>query len=442
MSRKSLVIMRSEFMRRITSKAFILTTLLGPALLLGFFAIIIFISISALEDTSQEMTMFGEVSRSIAIVDETGVLESRIMNQQEEGAHTFLTADANAASGQVLRGEIDAYIHISEDVIHGTAQPVLYSQRSPNFIDWSELERIIEKSLEDHLLEQQNIDVSMDVRAILDRTIWFDTVRLSELSGGVESPDSYAVLGAILGMIMYMAMLIYGTLIMYGAIEERSTRVVEVIISSVRPFDLLMGKVLGIGLVGLVQMMAWMIMIVSGLLLASPIIGMFIDPGVQNLSDVASNQEILSRANISLPQVSPILMTGFLFYFIGGYLLYGGLFAVVGTLVDSPQESQTLLLPLIMPMIITIMFLSPIIMNPDGGLSIGLSLFPLTSPVPMVVRLAMGNVPAWQLLLSYGLLVLSFLGSIWISARIYRVSLLMYGKKISFKRIIGYLWGR
>ena len=433
MSRKSLVIMRSEFMRRVTSKTFILITLLGPALLAGFLAVMIMISVSSISS-------FDEEPLQIAVVDETGVLEARILSQ-DIGIHTLVPADLNSARDDVLGGKLDAYIHIPEEVVSGTLSPVLYSERGGGLGVRVVLGRIIERSLEDHLLAQQNI--TADVRAILDRSIWLDTIRLNEgLGEGAEevgSSDGYIVMGGVLGMIMHLAMLIYGSLILYGVIEERTTRVVEIIVSSVRPFDLLMGKVMGIGLVGFVQMAVWMIMIVGGMVLASPIIGMFIDPAIYALPAAASNQEVLAAANISLPRISVDMFVWFILYFVGGYFLYGGLFAAVGTLVDSHQESQTLLLPLIMPMIISAMFLSPVIMNPDSGLALGLSLFPLTSPVPMIVRLAVGDVPIWQLLLSYGILVLSFLGSIWVSARIYRASILMYGKKASLKSITGYL---
>ena len=431
MSRKSLVVMQNEFMRRVTSKTFILTTLLGPALLIGFFVIIIMISISAVEDSPEENR-----SLRIAIVDETGVLNARILDQ-DTGDRVLFTADLDSAHEGVLDGFYDAYVHIPPEVISGTRQPVLYSEEGGGLGVRGTLGNIIDKALEDHLLADHN--VSADVRSIFDRVVRLDMVRLTDEGEEAGTPEGYAIIGMVLGTVMYMTMLIYGTLILYGALEERTTRVVEIIVSSVRPFDLLMGKVLGIGLIGFVQMAVWVLMFLGAMIFAGPIIGMFIDPAMYDLPAAASNQEILAAANISMPHISVGLLIWFILYFIGGYLLYGGLFATVGTLVDSPQESQTLLLPLLMPMIISIIFLSVVVVNPDGGLALGLSLIPLTSPVPMIVRLAVTDVPVWQLLLSYGLLVLSFMGSIWVSARIYRASILMYGKKPSLKVIAGYL---
>ncbi len=436
MSRKSLVVMQSEFMRRVTSKTFILTTLLGPALLIGFFAVIIIISISAVEDSFEEDSSEEARSLRIAVVDETGVLNARILSQGV-GDHALVAADFNSAHEGVLDGLFDAYVRIPSEVISGTGQPVLYSQEGRGLGVRRALGGIIEKALEDHLLADRN--VSAEVRSILEREVWLDLVRLTDEGEEAEAREGYVIIGGALGMVMYMTMLIYGSLILYGTLEERTTRVVEIIVSSVRPIDLLMGKVLGIGLIGFVQMAVWMLMILGAMILAGPIIGLFIEPAMYDLPATATNQEILAATNISLPQISVGLLIWFILYFIGGYLLYGGLFATVGTLVDSPQESQSLMIPLLMPMIISIVFLSPVMMNPDSGLALGLSLFPLTSPVPMIARMSVMDVPFWQLLLSYGLLVLSFIGSIWVSARIYRASILMYGKKPTLRVIASYL---
>ena len=424
-------------MRRVTSKTFILTTLLGPVLLGGFIAVMVMISVSTIEDSLDES--FSTESLQIGIVDETGVLGTRIMDQGA-GENTIVLIAPDSVEDAMINGEIDAYVQIPSDIITANAQPVLHSRDGGRYGVRLVLSETIERSLKDFLLAQNN--VAPDVRAILDRSVWVESLAYDEereVREEAESDDAYFILGGILGMFMYMGILIYGTLILYGAMEERTTRVVEVIVSSVRPFDLLMGKVLGIGLVGFVQMATWAVMLVGVTILAAPLIELFIDPVMYDLPANASTQELMAAADIPIPGISPAILIWFLLYFVGGYLLYGGLFAAVGTMVDSPQESQTLLLPLMMPIIISIMFMSTVIVDPDGSLAVGLSLFPLTSQVPMIVRIAIGGVPLWQILLSYGLLLGSFLASIWVSARIYRASLLMYGKKPSLKTVIGYL---
>lgn len=441
MSHKTLVVTQSEFMRRVTSKTFILTTLLGPVLFIGFIVAMVMISVSTIEDSFDES--FSTEPLRIGIVDETGVLGARIIDQGA-GEHTIVPIAPSSLDDAMISGEIDAYVHIPSEIIITNVQPVLHSIGGSRYGIQLALSEAIERSLKDYLLAQNN--VAPDVRAILDRHVWVEPLAYNEAYNGERevseeagSDDGYLILGGILGMLMYMGILIYGTLILYGAMEERTTRVVEVIVSSVRPFDLLMGKVLGIGLVGFAQMATWAAMLVGATILAAPLIELFIDPAAYDLPANASTQEVMAAADIPLPSISPAILIWFLLYFVGGYLLYGGLFAAVGTMVDSPQESQALLLPVMMPIIISIVFMGTVIVDPHSQLSVGLSLFPLTSSVPMIVRIAIGGVPFWQILLSYGLLLGSFLTSIWVSARIYRASLLMYGKKPSLKTVIGYL---
>ncbi len=439
MRRKILVVTRSEFMRRVTSKTFIVTTLLGPLLLVGFFAVTIMISLSTLKDDF--VGTFGANGMlRIGIVDETGVLGGRIIDRGAGENAALMLIMPDSLDNQMTSGDVDAYVRIPAEMITADESPILYSvDGDARRVQWT-LSETIEWALKDYLLAENNI--SANVRAILDRSVFLEILTNDaeeETGEEAEAEEGYYILGLILGTLMYMGILIYGTLIMYAAMEERTTRVVEVLVSSVRPFELLMGKVLGIGLVGFAQMAVWGIMIVGGTVLASPVIGLFMDPATYDLPASATNQEILAAAEIVLPGISPGLFIWFILYFVGGYLLYGGLFAAVGTMVDSPQESQGLLLPLMMPIIISIIFMGPIMIAPNGPLAVGLSLVPLTSSVPMITRIAIGAAPVWQIILSYGLLLGSFLTSIWVSARIYRASLLMYGKKPSLKTLVGYL---
>lgn len=437
MSRKSLVIIRSEFVRRVTSKMFVLTTLLAPALFMGFMAITIWISVSSIEDS-----IFSSDQRShrIAIVDDTGTLGTQIIAEYS-GAHTLVQTDLTSAPAEVLAGNLDGYVYLPEGVLSGAADPVLHAIDEHEFQLQIELQDLIDQSLKNNLLSQQKVDP--EIRKLLSRSVRLGTEIIASEASADEDPESeegYFLIAGVLSMIMYIAMIFYGTLIFYGTMEERTTRVVELIVSSVRPFELLLGKILGIGLVGLVQMAVWIMMVIGGLVLVGPVMSLILDPGIVDLFEQANDQELLSAASISLPGISVELFIWFLFYFLGGYLLYGGLFAIVGTMIDSPQESQTLMLPLMMPMIISLVCVSPIMMNPQSSLAVAVSLIPFTSPVPMIVRIAVGEVPLWQLILSAGLLIAAFWGSIWFSARIYRASILMYGKKVSLKRILTFCY--
>ncbi|MCY4232241.1 MAG: ABC transporter permease [Bacteroidetes bacterium] len=438
MRRKSLLIIRSEFMRRVTSKTFIVTTLLGPVLFVGFIIAIGVISLTSIEDD-----LFEDQIHRIAIIDETGVLSDLVLSHYI-GAHSLIIEDHETALNEMVNGGLDAYILIPEEVLFGNGDPVLYSKEGNFYGIQLAMQSVIDKSLKDYLLSEEN--VPDHVQSILNRSVFLDLIQLGEdqqepVYEGEDVEFGYVMFGVILGMMMYIGIMIYGTLILYGVIEERSTRVVEIIVSSVRPFDLLMGKVLGIGLVGFVQIATWMVMIIGGMVLTSLVMAGFIDPMMYGIEVANETQEILSSINMFLPNVTPWMILCFILFFIGGYLLYGALFAAVGSLVDSPQESQTLLIPVMMPLIVSVTFLSSILLNPNSHLAIGLSLFPLTSPAPMMVRLALGAVPTWQILLSLGLLVASIFGSIWVSARIYKATVLTYDNKVSLKTIFGYLRG-
>ncbi len=439
MSKKIFIIIRSEFLRRFTSKTFILTTLLAPALLVG----LIMVTIVGISSTLDKELEFNDTPSRIAIIDDTGVLGKRIL-LQDHSQDLILSTDLELSQRDVQTGALDAYIHIPSDILSGPHQPTLYFLKATDFLTQTELRSVIERSLEDYLLMEVN--VTAEVRNILDRSVQLETVYLehedsvdvTNSSVFEDEETSYVVLATLLSMIMYMMILIYGSQILYGVIEERTTRIVEIIISSVRPFELMMGKVLGIGMVGLAQLFIWVITIVGGFVFMSQTMALFFDPVTLNEASLV-NQLFTPSQNPTLPNLSVSLIIWYFLFVIGGYLLYGGLFAAIGTLVDSPQESQTFIVPLMVPLIIPMAFLSLIILSPDSDLAVGLSIFPLTSPVPMAVRLTIGSVPVWQTFLSYGLLIFSVIGSIWGSSKIYRARILMYGKKPSFKAIYRYL---
>jgi ABC-2 type transport system permease protein len=226
---------------------------------------------------------------------------------------------------------------------------------------------------------------------------------------------------------------------MQGVIQEKMNRVVEIIISSVRPFQLLMGKVLGIGAMGLVQMSFWAGLIAAGTFFSGTLVSMIVDPVNLNLPETASQEEILAATNFNIPDLGPEVFIWFVLFFLGGYLLYATLFAGVGSAVEQQQDAQSLMLPLMMPIIVSIVFLQAVIEAPNSTLSVALSMFPFTAPIPMVVRVAMIDVPFWQVGLSFALLMASFVGAVWVSSRIYRIGILSYGKKPSLKEMIKWM---
>jgi len=233
--------------------------------------------------------------------------------------------------------------------------------------------------------------------------------------------------------LIYIAVFAYGSMVLQAVLEEKTSRVVEVMVSSVRSFDLLLGKVLGIGALGLVQQLVWLGIFVGGLFALGPIIAAFTPaPSPEDLAAATEAMQGFDPA-MFIPNITVGLVLWFLLFFLGGYLLYASLFAAAGSAVDQLQDAQSFTVPLMIPVIMAIVLITPVAESPDSTLAIVMSMIPFFAPIHMVVRLGVTDVPFWQVALSYGLLVLTFMGSIWVSARIYRTGILLFGKKPGFK---------
>ncbi|MBO6574744.1 MAG: ABC transporter permease [Rhodothermales bacterium] len=426
---RTFIVAKNEFLTRVKSKAFIITTLLGPIILIGFFAVVGLVTVQSMEGTQ----------RTVSVVDETGLLYDRL-EARESDSYRFVeaTEPADSVRADVLRGSIDGYLVIPSGILDGAGEVEYFTvDGGIGSVFQRGLERAVEGVVEDARLDRAQI--TPEVREILNNRVRVNTVMLT--SEGEEAGDAgaYAIIGFILGFLIYMAMLIYGSVVMRGVIAEKSTRVVEIIVSSVRPFELLMGKVLGIGAMGVVQMVVWAGMMAAGTIGAGAIVALFADPASLNLPDTATQEEVLAAVDFQPPQLNPEVFIWFVLFFLVGYLLYASLFAAIGSAVEHEQEAQGFLIPVMMPIIISIMFISPIVEEPNSTLALVLSMLPFFSPVPMVVRVAVTDVPLWQVGGSFLLMVGAFLGAIWLSARIYRVGVLMYGKKPSIKDIMKWI---
>ena len=421
------IVLKNEFIRRVKTKFFILTTLLGPVALVAFFLVIGFAAVSAVD---------GETQR-IALVDETGALADDLMastNDQYIFSNPGLPLDSVRSA--VLAGQYDGYLVLPDGLIAGEAEATLYAFEGGG-LSQRGLRDLITRSVEKQRLLERN--VSPEVLEVLRADVPFNTVKLTETGEDAGSTEAYAAIGFIMGFLIYIAMLVYGSVVMQGVIEEKLSRVVEVVVSSVRPFQLLMGKVLGIGAMGLVQMTVWALLIMAGTVFSGTILALFLDPTNLNLPVDASQEELLMAADFTVPQLSPDVFVWFVLFFLVGYLLYASLFAAIGSAVEQQQDAQGLLLPVMMPIILSIAFIQPIIEAPNSTLSVLLSMIPFFSPIPMVVRVAVTEVPIWEVLLSFSLLIGAFIGAIWLGGRIYRIGILMYGKKASLKDLIRWI---
>jgi len=425
---KTFIVAKNEFLKRVKTRWFVFTTLLGPIVLVAFFAVIGIVSASAIEG--------GE--STIVLLDETGRIAANL--EDPEGDITFVESDADEQTlrQDVLDGTYTGYLVLPAGLIDGQGQARYYSTEGGGVSSFNfDLRNIIRGTVRTLRLQDQN--VSAEVFDIINAGVSLETVKLSDEGEEQGSSAAYAIVGGIMGFLIYISMLVYGSVVMQGVIQEKMNRVVEVIVSSVRPFQLLMGKVLGIGAMGLVQMTFWAGLIAAGTMGSGAIISLFVDPANMDLPDTATQTEILDAVGFQVPDLGPEVFVFFVIYFLLGYLLFSTLFAGIGSAVEQQQDAQSLMLPIMMPIIISIVFLQAVIEAPNSGLSVALSLIPFTSPIPMVVRVAMIDVPIWQLGLSLLLLTGTFVGAVWVSSRIYRVGILSYGKKPSLREIMKWM---
>lgn len=425
MTKKIFIVAKNEFLKRVKTKWFVITTLLGPMALVTFIGIVAWVSITSLTSEDQ----------MVAVIDETGILFEGL--KDDDGQITFVVTNLpeDSIRQEVIRGVFDGYLLLDAEIIAGGGEATYFSKDGGGASFFSrKLRNLIRSTVEERrLLEQQ---VPPEVFEILNARVDVNMVKLSETGETSGGTEAFAVVGFMMGFLIYVTMLVYGSVVMQGVMQEKINRVVEIIVSSVRPFDLLMGKVLGIGAMGLVQMAFWAILIMGGVLLSGTVIATFLDPATLNLPASASQDELLAAADFTIPAIEASVFIWFVAFFLVGYLLYASLFSAIGSSVEQQQDAQSLVLPVMLPIILSIVFLQSVVEAPNSTLAVVLSMVPFTSPVTMVVRFAITDVPFWEVSISFLILLGSFFGSIWVASRIYRVGILMYGKKASFGDLI------
>ena len=433
---KILLVAKRELLTRIRKKTFLLSTILLPLIIFGFYGLIIYFSVK------------GDDGLNVGIADKANLFYGK-MESKGDVVFKFMNSESEASLREKLtKKEIDAFVIVPEGTTIANFDTLKFvSGKKVGLSSRDRIERRINNSLEEKRLIALNISKSaLDSIQNRQNHLTFSTME------GKEEDDSkvgvsYAV-GFISGFLIYIVLFIYGTMVMRGVMEEKVSRIAEVIVSSVKPFQLMMGKILGIGAVGLIQFLIWMVLII-GLQTALFLIFPTIDPaqvqaqaggmgmgGAGNAGAAAAVSEI--RNNLSSINF-PLILSCFIFYFLGGYLLYSSLFAAVGSAVnEDPQDAQSLLLPITMPIIFGIVIMTKAVNAPYSTLSVFGSLFPLTSPIVMMARVAHGipgGVTWWELTLSMLLLIGGFICTTWLAGKIYRTGILMYGKKPTWKEM-------
>jgi ABC-2 type transport system permease protein len=424
--KKILLILQSEFWRRARSTAFILATLLVPVFLV-IISILPTVLVYLGEQQSDQQT--------IAVVDETERLLKPLQEEAADGTrYQFVDADAPSDSlrQRVLRGDLDAYLSLPAGLLNGDGTPSYFSTESGGMTGQARLENLVERTVRNLRLAERN--VPDEVQRIMNADL--DIVGHTITEEGTEQQSALSgLLSLMMALAVYMAVFVYGQYVMQGVIEEKSNRVVEVVVSSVKPFELLMGKVLGIGSLGLMQMIVWVVLAGAGLTFGGTIVALFVDPADLGVAPDASSEAIMQAAGVTLPTIPLSVVVWFILFFLGGYLLYASLFAAVGSAVEQQQDAQNLLYVILLPLIIPIVASTYVLQLPNSLISTVLSYVPFFSPVLMPVRMSATTVPTWEVLISYSLLIAGFLVMIWIASRIYRVGIFMYGKAASLSEL-------
>jgi ABC-2 type transport system permease protein len=440
------VIIKREYITRVRKKSFIIMTLLAPVLMAAVFII------PALVMTNQDKDF-----KKIAVIEDGSDLFRNAIPNTSDAEFVYLdNTNVNDLKNTFEQAGYYGILYISPEVTTLPNAIQLISKKQPPIGILDHIESSLEKEIERQKLLAYNIENLDDILKSINTKVSVQTINIDE-TGNVKKTSTgiSMVLAYLGGFLMYMLVFIFGAQVMRGVIEEKTSRVVEVIISSVKPVQLMMGKIIGIALVGLTQFMIWITLTIA--------IATFIKTSVlpkdsmqdftqsipQNL--MSGNTTIVNNTKVAtvtqsdfteyaemfdnaLNQPWGLIIFSFVFYFLTGYLLYASIFAAIGSAVDNETETQQFMLPVTVPIILGLMVAMGTMQNPESSVSFWFSMIPLTSPIVMMARIPFG-VPYWQIAVSMVLMIVTFVTFVWMAAKIYRTGILMYGKKSSWKEI-------
>lgn len=421
--RQIYLVLKREYLTRLKSKGFIWATILVPIGFVAFFGIVIFINVWE-----------SDVSFEIGIKDDTGqVVESLYqLNPNRYINHSDVSVDSLRSLVQME--ELTGYIVITDENITTDKNLELIYSGSGGIQLLNSIRSDVREVIREERLKRA--EVSEEIQQIYDSSIGLDSRRLTR--AGDESDDDtlfLSMVGMAMGLIIFVAIFSYGGYIMRGVIEEKTNRIIEVIASSVKPIELLIGKMAGVGALAITQFSIWMLALFGLFSVAGPLAVSFMDnQSAQMQSEIPGAQaqpELPSY--LDLPALETSLIIYFIIFFLLGYLLYSSLFAAVGSAADSETDTQQLMLPITAPIMIAYIIMFHTWRSPDSLLSVVSSIIPFFSPILMVTRIAITEVPFWQISLSITLMLITFAGTMWLSAKIYKVGILNYGSTAGFK---------
>ncbi|MGD0341482.1 MAG: ABC transporter permease [Bacteroidales bacterium] len=443
------VIIKREYVTRVRKKSFIIMTLLAPVLMA---AMIVLPTLLMLNNDKQ--------FKKIAVTGGGSVIYRNAITNTKDVEYVFLeNANLNDLKNNYLKAGYYGILNISPELANTPNAIQLFSKKQPPIDLLEHIEGSLEKEIERQKLLGYNIKDLDDILKSIRTKVSVQTIKIDESGKATETSTGIAMAVAYIGgFLMYMLVFMFGAQVMRGVIEEKISRVVEVIVSSVKPVQLMMGKIVGIALVGLTQFLIW-------IFLTAAIVGIvkivvFSKSNVTQVTQmipqsVLSNNQVQASATVpstNATQVNPqiaqfskmldnamnqdwlLIITSFIFYFITGYLLYASVFAAIGSAVDSETETQQFMLPVTIPIILGLFVAMGTMQNPESSISFWFSMIPLTSPIVMMARIPFG-VPYWQIILSMVIMIITFLAFVWMAAKVYRTGILMYGKKSSWKEM-------
>ncbi|MBC7384366.1 MAG: ABC transporter permease [Bacteroidia bacterium] len=424
------LISKREYLTRVRKKSFIIMTFLSPVLIALFYGIIIYFSINK---------EIADDNKHIVVSDESGVFLNNLKSNKSI-TFSYRNVTESEIKNILKNGSVYGVLMVPDSLSKESSKIRLLVNEQPSLNTITNIENQLEILLKNKKLSENGIDKKI-LHEINQTSVEINTVKLTD--NGSENGNSgvTTLIGFAGAILIYFFIFLYGVQVMKGVIEEKTNRIVEVIISSVKPFQLMMGKIIGIAFVGLTQFILWIVLVA---LLSIPVSAL-----VMNFMDVGT--EALTKGNDTLNQAKNagvenflsdlgnfnfgLLIGMFIFYFISGYLFYGALFAAVGSAVDNETDTQQFMMPITMPLIFSIALAQSVVVNsPNGSLSVWLSMIPFSSPVVMMVRLPFG-IPTWQIIASMICMALGFIFTVWLAGRIYRIGILTYGKKPTYKEI-------
>ncbi len=464
---KIILVIQREYLSRVKKKSFIVMTILGPILMAALFIVPVFLS-----QVSDEV-------KQVVILDETGWFMNKFEDSERFKFNNVFT-DLETAKTNLSENKGYALVYIPKPEVSVPSTAMIFSERQVSIDLKGYIRSTMSKEVENQKLgaeimkeirkvnpdfdpsnpESSNAGnvVSEEILKNIKTNIILTSIRMGEAGKEEKSFTEVSMgVGMFAGILIYFFIFLFGSQVMRGVIEEKVSRIVEVIVSSVKPFQLMMGKIIGVGLVGLTQFMLWVVLTLVIVTVFQQVMpdklkkqqtvesfspGTRIPAGAEAIQsmDNMEDQGSMDKMIEAIQSINyGVMIFSFLFYFLGGYLLYGAMFAAIGAAVDNETDTQQFMMPVTIPLILAIVVSQFVINNPEGPVAFWFSMIPFTSPIVMMVRIPFG-VPSWEIALSMSLLVITFVAAVWMAGRIYRTGILMYGKKVSWGELYKWLF--